>query len=284
MSAIKYLLFACLPIFGAPRGSAAVERLAVGAQFSRVFEQAADGQWQGLGVDVLRALAARAGDTVRFNLYPWPRAQAMVARAQADILIGPYKSPERDRLFAFVDLPFYRDRLVFYARRGVQTPWRGDFGPLKAVRIAAVRGWHYGAGFDQARPLLDVSEVDQLENGVQMLAYGRVDLLATNERNSAGLIDTLRRTGDLVALCPAIAQLDGYFAFPRDPTYAAARNRYSALFTEMVKSGELARLAARHGVLVPAVAGHGRWPAANAAGALDDAPCAPRPTLMRSQP
>ena len=60
-------------------GARADERLAVGAEFSRVFEQAPDGQWSGLGVDVVRALALQAGDTVRFKIVPWPRAQAMEA-------------------------------------------------------------------------------------------------------------------------------------------------------------------------------------------------------------
>lgn len=251
MNALRHLLFACLPLLGAAQCAVAAERLAVGARFDLIFDQGADGQWQGLGVDVLRTLAARAGDTVRFGIYPWARAQAMVQRAQADILIGPYKSPERDKLFDFVDLPFYRDRLVFYARSGDNPPWRGEFGPLAATRIAAVRGWHYGARFDQARPRLDISEVNQLENGVQMLMHGRVDLLATNERNSAALIGALRASERMVALCPAIAQLDGYLAFPRGAAFAAARDQYNALFTEMVRSGEFARLAARHGVLAP---------------------------------
>ena len=279
MSAIRHLLFACLTILGAPQCATAAERLAVGARFDLIFEQGADGQWQGLGVDVLRTLAARAGDTVRFNIYPWARAQAMVQRAQADILIGPYKSPERDKQFAFVDLPFYRDRLVFYARNGANPPWHGEFGRLNATRIAAVRGWHYGARFDQARPRLDISEVNQLENGVQMLMHGRVDLLATNERNSAALIGTLHASGRMVALCPAIAQLDGYLAFPRGAAFAAARDRYSALFTEMVRSGEFARLAARHGVLAPAgVAADGGSREAGATTAAYNRPCPAGPS------
>jgi polar amino acid transport system substrate-binding protein len=235
----------------APQAGHAAERLAVGATFARIFEQGSDGQWRGLGVDVLRALAARAGDTVRFELYPWPRAQAMVERAQADILIGPYKSPERLQRFAFVDQPFYRDRLVFYARRDGKLPWHGDLAALHHRRIAAVRGWHYGAQFDQARTLLDISEVPQLENGVQMLARGRVDLLATNERNSAGLIGSLHLDDALTVLCPDITQLDGYLAFPRTARFSAVRDRYNTLFAEMVRSGELARLGVRNGVLVP---------------------------------
>ncbi|WP_195763646.1 substrate-binding periplasmic protein [Duganella guangzhouensis] len=229
----------------------AVERLAVGASFSHIFEQGADGQWQGLGVDVVRALAARAGDTVRFKLYPWPRAQAMVEAAQADILVGPYKSPERLARFSFLDHPFYRDRMIFYARRDTQINWQGELAMLKQRRIGAVRGWHYGPQFEQARPQLDISEVPQLENGLQMLNLGRVDLLATNERNTTQLVESLHLGDTLTVLCPDITQLDGYLAFPRSSKFAAVRARYNDLFNAMVRSGELARLGARNGVLVP---------------------------------
>ena len=74
MSKIKYLLLAVSLGAAIPAKSHAEERLAVGTTFSRIFEQGSDGQWRGLGVDVLRLLAARAGDTMQFKLYPWPRA------------------------------------------------------------------------------------------------------------------------------------------------------------------------------------------------------------------
>jgi polar amino acid transport system substrate-binding protein len=245
------LLLAMVLGASAPQQSHAAQRLAVGTTFSRVFEQGADGQWQGLAVDVLRALAARAGDTIVFRMYPWPRAQAMVERGQADILVGPYKSPERLKRFSFLDQAFYRDRMVFYARREAEPAWRGDLMAIREHKIAAVRGWHYGAQFDLARPQLDISEVPQLENGMQMLALGRVDLLATNERNTAGLLDSLHLRETLTGLCPDLTQLDGYLAFPLDPKFTAVRDRYNALFAEMVRSGELAKLGARNGVLVP---------------------------------
>ncbi|MYM23550.1 transporter substrate-binding domain-containing protein [Duganella sp. FT135W] len=256
------LLLAVVLGASAPQAAYAAQRIAVGATFSHIFEQDADGQWQGLGVDVLRELAARAGDTIVFRLYPWPRAQAMVERAQADILVGPYKSPERLKRYAFLDLAFYRDRMVFYARREAEVPWHGDFAALGKRRIATVRGWHYGAQFDLARAQLDISEAPQLENGMQMLAVGRIDLLATNERNTTGLIDSLHLRESLAVLCPDITTLDGYLAFPRDPQFTAVRDRYNVLFTEMVRSGELARLGVRNGVLVPASDGAARPSAA----------------------
>ncbi|MET0266692.1 MAG: transporter substrate-binding domain-containing protein [Duganella sp.] len=262
----------------APQAAMAVERVAVGASFNRIYEQDANGHWHGLGVDVLRLLAARAGDTVRFQLYPWPRAQAMVERGQADILVGPYRSPQRLKRFAYLEQPFYRDRLVFYARRASDVSWQGDYASLAGWRVLAVRGWHYGEPFDLARPKLDLSEVTQVDNGLQMLAHGRVDLLASNVRNSAVPIEALHLRDALVEMCPDIGRLDGYLAFPRDARFTAVRQRYDALFSQMVRSGELQKLGHKNGVLVPGADGDGR-----AATTLAAADCRPVSAPARVQ-
>ena len=229
----------------------AAERLAVGAEFSRVFEQAPNGEWTGLGVDIVRALALQAGDTVRFKMVPWPRAQAMVAHGQADILIGPYKSADRSQQFAFLDQPFYRDQMLFYALRGSPVAWTGDYAALKDVPIGVVRGWHYGAAFDRARPGLRLDTVPKLDNGALMLFKGRLVLLAANRRNITPVLTRLHAEADVIALAPALSVQDGYLAFPLMPAFAALRERYNRLFNEMVRKGELGRLAKQHDVQTP---------------------------------
>jgi polar amino acid transport system substrate-binding protein len=232
-------------------GSGAAELLVVGTEFSKVYEQAPNGDWQGLGVEIVRTLAQRAGDTVQFQIYPWPRAQAMVQQGRADILVGPYKTPERRTQFAFFDQPFYRDRMVFYARRGLPSVWSGDYSALKGVRLAAVRGWNYGTAFEQIRPSLDIDDVAQLASGAQMLALGRVALLAANERNAKPILESLHLNAALTEVDPPIAMQDGYLAFSNRPQLEAAWLQYNQLFNQMVGSGELARLAAKYGVTVP---------------------------------
>ena len=232
-------------------GSGAAERLVVGTEFSKVYEQAPNGDWQGLGVEIVRTLAQRAGDTVQFQIYPWPRAQAMVQQGRADILVGPYKTPERRTQFAFFDQPFYRDRMVFYARRGLASVWSGDYGALKGVRLAAVRGWNYGTTFEQIRPSLDIDDVAQLASGAQMLALGRVALLAANERNAKPILESLHLNEALTEVDPPIAMQDGYLAFSNRPQLEATWQQYNQLFNQMVGSGELARLAAKYGVTAP---------------------------------
>eukprot|EP01034_Spumella_vulgaris_P027367 gene27367-34075_t len=155
-------------------GAGARELVVVGAHFERVFERRADGEFTGMGPDIVRMVARRNKDTVRFELYPWARAQAMVAQGLADILVGPYKSAERLERMAFSHSAFYRDDMVFYTLAGAGHGWQGDYATLEGKSIVVMNGWAYGAGFDAARPRLRISVANNVENGLLMLTYRHV--------------------------------------------------------------------------------------------------------------
>jgi len=229
--------------------ASARELLVVGTQFGRLFEQAPNGEFEGLAVTLVREFARASGHTVRFDIYPWARAQMVVQTGKADMLIGPYKTPEREQLFAFSDKAFYRDEMVFYARSGSSTRWDGDYARLRGLRIAAVRGWAYGAGFEAAQAQVDMT--NNLQSGILMLSEKRVDLLATNRRNTEALLATMASPPDIQAISPIIEVQDGYFAFPKSAEAAPLRAEFNVFFNNLIRKGELARLARQHGVTIP---------------------------------
>ncbi|MEH6459985.1 substrate-binding periplasmic protein [Chitinimonas sp. JJ19] len=229
--------------------ASARELLVVGTQFGRLFEQVPSGEFEGLAVTLVREFARASGHTVRFDIYPWARAQMVVQTGKADMLIGPYKTPEREQLFAFSDKAFYRDEMVFYARAGSSTRWDGDYAQLRGLRIAAIRGWAYGAGFEAARAQVDMT--NNLQSGILMLSEKRVDLLATNRRNTEALLATMASPPDIQAISPIIEVQDGYFAFPKSAEAASLRAEFNVFFNNLIRKGELARLARQHGVTIP---------------------------------
>ncbi|CAN7318059.1 transporter substrate-binding domain-containing protein [Pseudoduganella sp. LjRoot289] len=231
--------------------ASARDLLAVGAHFERVFERRADGEFVGLGPDIVRQVARRTKDTVRFELYPWARAQAMVAQGLADILVGPYKSPERLERMSFSRSAFYRDDMVFYQLAGAGNTWQGDYAALEGKPIVAMNGWAYGVGFDAARPRLRVSVANNVENGLLMLTHKHVALFASNRRNTEPVLAALKLGGQVEALAQVIQVQDGYFAFPKRPSHDALRAGFDAAFDAMIESGELKRLGLRHDVDVP---------------------------------
>lgn len=243
----RSLLLGALAGLALPAPASPRELLVVGAHFARVYERA-DGNFTGMAPDILRAIAPALGQPLHFDLVPWARAQSMVAKGQADLLVGPYKSPERLALFSFSERAFYQDEMVFYARANQVFAWDGAFESLRKKRIVCINGWAYGAAFDAARSHLHLNVTNSVEAGLAMLAHDRVDLFATNRRNTEGVVPLMDLEGKVVPLERIITTQRGYFAFPKLPEYDAILARFDRAFNAFVDAGELHRLGRRANV------------------------------------
>ncbi|WP_229509138.1 ABC transporter substrate-binding protein [Massilia sp. CCM 8734] len=226
------------------------ELLVVGAHFARVYERA-NGEFSGMAAEIIRAIAGELGQPVHFELYPWARAQSMVAQGQADILVGPYKSPERLASFAFSERPFYQDQMVFFSRSNAPFAWDGSYASLRDKRIVIINGWAYGDEFNAARDQLTVSVTNSVESALTMLSHGRVDLFASNVRNTEPVIPLLALEGKVLPVGRTISLQRGFFAFPKRPEYDVMRARFDRAFNAYVDSGELRKLGKRLNVQVP---------------------------------
>ncbi|MCV2350919.1 substrate-binding periplasmic protein [Paucibacter sp. Y2R2-4] len=246
----RHLLWALL--FTLHGGAAqARELLAVGTQFPRVFEWDAKGPARGLAVDLLSKAAAQQGHTVRFEALPWARAQMMVELGQADVLIGPYRSPERLARFLFSELAFYEDALVFYASPALASLWTGDWNRLSGRSVGLVLGWAYGNALEQARSKLLISNPGDVATGLRMLQRGRIELLASNERNTAPVLESMGLAQQFQALQPPIAVQAGHFAYPRTPQGEELRQALDRSLEALRQSGVLRDLARQWGVRTP---------------------------------
>lgn len=227
--------------------------LVVGTSFPRIFEASGKpGEADGLGAELMRRAAARMGLGLRFEVLPWLRAQAMVEQGQADVLVGPYRTPEREQRFLFSRQAFYADALVFYARRNLATHWVGDFTALAQVPVAIVQGWAYGDEFERARPGLQLlSTALTVETGLLMLKRGRIELLASNERNTAPVIEALGLAQELQIINPPISFQRGHFAYTRNARGEAWRDGIDQVMSQMRATGELRELARQWHIMIP---------------------------------
>ncbi|NHZ78222.1 transporter substrate-binding domain-containing protein [Massilia sp. CCM 8695] len=249
-AARRALLLGAAAALALPAGAAPRELLVVGAHFARVYERA-NGEFSGMAVEIIRAIGGELGQPVYFELYPWARAQSMVAQGQADILVGPYKSPERLELFTFSERPFYQDQMVFFSRSSAPFAWDGTFSSLRGKRIVIINGWAYGDEFNAGIKDLAVSVTNSVESALTMLAHGRVDLFASNVRNTEPVIPLLALEGKVVPVGRTISLQRGFFAFPKRPEYDVMRSRFDRAFNAYVDSGELRKLGKRLNVQVP---------------------------------
>lgn len=221
--------------------------LAVGTSFARLFGP----DQRGLAVDLLDEIFAPLGLRPRYEHYPWQRAQNMVQQGQAQILIGPYRTPEREGRLRFSEQPFYEDALVMFGRRG-ECAWQGDLTQLGRLRVATVQGWVYGPALDAALSGLRHEVVRDVSIGLKMLQLGRIDLLACNARNTQPVLEALRLASELQPCGPPVGQLRGHFAFPLGETGRLWQQRVDEGMRRLRASGRLQQLAARWQVALPA--------------------------------
>jgi len=225
---------------------------AVGSQFARIFEGAEGQAPKGLAVDLLGQLF---GDSLRCEWRPWARAQLMLEQGEADILIGPYRTPERETRMLFSVRSFYSDAMVWYARRGEEARWTGEFGELTQVPVAAVRGWAYGSRFEHMKPTMgQLTWVQSVDAGLQMLAKKRVEMFAANDRNCQPVLQRLG-LADAVARCsPPLDVLHGHMAFARSASGEALARRYDQAFEQWLRAAASADLYRQWSVDRPATA------------------------------
>ncbi len=222
-----------------------------GTRFEGVYERQPDGEFSGLGVEVVRLLAGRMGREVNFEMFPWRRAQQRVSMGLADVLVGPYKSPEREQTMRFTEQPLFQDQVAFYSRAKGMVFWGGDYAALKGKRIVALNGWSYGAAFTAAAANLNISIANNVENGLMMLIYGHVDMFASNRRDTDPVIQRMGLTDQLLPVAPLIDTQNAYFAFPKSPSGEELAGAFDRLLSELKSSGELRRMAKPHLVSVP---------------------------------
>lgn len=240
-----------LPPAMAASAGAPTRLLAVGASFPRLLEARGDGPPQGLAAELLRRLTQRLGLPLQLQLYPWSRAQQMVLQGQADVLVGAYRTSQREARLHFSQ-PFFEDQVVFYARRGAEPDWRGDYAALARVEVGQIQGWVYGPDFEQARDQLQrLSTVRDLPSGLEMLRRGRIALLASDVRDAEPLLQQLGWQDSLVVLHPPLARLGGHFAFRGDTQGQAWCRAMDELLGQLRARGELQALARQWQVALP---------------------------------
>lgn len=137
--------------------------------------QTADGPG-GLDIDLVSAIADKAGCTVSFMEMPWARHLDRLAVGEIDLAAGASRTPEREG-FAHFSAPYRTESVVLLTRADAA------YGSLEEMlkaggRLGVVREYEYG---DAVSELIDgtyaaqVSAVDSDETNYKKLLGGRID-------------------------------------------------------------------------------------------------------------
>lgn len=206
-------------LFG-PAASADTLRIACDENFPpyNFIEQ---GEVVGLDAEIVAAIAGQAGDTVQFEPHPWSRVQQLLERGEIDAAFQFVGRPDRFERYFMIG-PHRIGRTVFAARPESTAGYRA-LEDLRGLRIGVIRGYTYGAGFDDAAFLTKDAGAGDNRQLVRMLAAGRVDLIIGDSATLSyfARLDALNM--EMKLLPRALDEVPRYIAVPRSRPAVAAR-------------------------------------------------------------
>lgn len=145
-----------------------------------------NGEFSGIYVDTLQAIAERIGVRLRFIETPFPRALLMMKQGtSADIMLGPNRTPEREEYMIYTSATFPREDKAFYLNPN--TPDIRQYEDLLGFKITVKIGQVYFTRFDQ--DLNQFKEaVSDYAIGINKVIKGRNDLIIMPEQQGDWLL------------------------------------------------------------------------------------------------
>lgn len=186
----------------------------------------------GMYYDLLKLALARINAQAEFSELPSARAFKMLERGEADLMMGPLRTPEREAYLHYTQIVLPSEPKVFYAHRDA-APIR-ELSDLQGRIIAVQRGKRYGALFDAGTGYTRY-EVNDYGKALEMLAARRVDAVVLPARQGE-----LMMVGSTLPLAQQPFRLDGepaYVVLSRNSPWLARAPELERAFKALQQDG-----------------------------------------------
>jgi len=234
------LLAALLPAL--PGGAAAAEEPLVVVGNNAPPYRIIDGSdFYGIYFDAMAEIARRAGLVVHYQEAPFKRCLAMLEKGQADLMLGPNRTPEREAYLVFTAATLPPADKAFYVYPGV--PPIRSYEDLAGRTVAVVAGKAHFPRFDADATLRKVECPDQAA-ALEKVLTGDCDVAVLPELE-----------GDWVLLRYNLPLAKSPFTVPGQPSYIAIakgspalalQTRIEQAMTAMQQDGTLAAILDRY--------------------------------------
>jgi polar amino acid transport system substrate-binding protein len=134
---------------------------------------------QGLAIELVSHIFARAGYTVENTIESWPRAMEGVSIGLADVLGAAWRDDIRDQRFIYSE-PYLINELIVVKRREMQGR-HYSIGALADSRIGLIPDYAYGVNFTELPGVEIVYENHIIQNLVNLLDK-KVDFVVGDRR------------------------------------------------------------------------------------------------------
>ena len=144
----------------------------------------------GYYIELIQAAGKLAGLELQFIGVPLKRAFQMLENGEADLILGPNRTPEREQFLLFLDNASFpaEDKVFIVARPEMVIHALSD---LQGKRIDVLAGAAYHPDIDRAG-LLNKHELNSYSQGLQRLLRNRSDLVIIPEAQADYLLRELK--------------------------------------------------------------------------------------------
>lgn len=247
---LAFLWLACpIPLALAAGPAVAEEQIIIVSPESHPYAYREGNVAKGVLHDLVIEAFRRAHRPIEIRFLPWARCMEEVKKGHADAMFVMYKTPERERDFAFPDEQLTDLRERIFVRRNANFELLDDFSNFTGRRIGILNYTVHGPRLSQAialRRIASLVSVSSYEGMVDMLASNHLDLLIgvddaiIDAALSQGLQDRIREIDPVVDTIPA------YMVFGRRPELAEASRDFDRALHEMKADGTYDRIAAAY--------------------------------------
>jgi polar amino acid transport system substrate-binding protein len=227
--------------FATSSGAAERERLLFLTQDFPPFTYAVDGVPSGPGVEIVKTVCTEQGVDCDVRILPWPRAQMLLRRGQADALFFIGKTYERTRWMRFSSA-VVRTEYGFFKRKDSPLAMQ-ESGPqaLKGKVVGVYGPSNTSNTLDLLCRELDgdffIDMTPDDEEAFKKLAWGRIDAVFSNRDVGVALMGKLH-LGNL-EYAAKYEDVDYYIGYTRSPERAVTVDRFDRALGAMIESGRV---------------------------------------------
>ncbi|WP_051445107.1 substrate-binding periplasmic protein [Desulfocurvus vexinensis] len=233
-AALLCALLLCLPPGPAPAREPAPQLVVVGNN-APPFRIIDGGAFYGIYYDAMLEIARRAGLRVRFVEAPFQRSLAMMELGEADIMLGPNRTPEREAFMVYTRVRFPPADKAFYVYPG--TPRVTAHADLAAMTVAVQRGARYYPEFDDDPTLRKVECFDQIQ-ALEKVLTGECDAMLMPEQEA-----------DYLLMHLGVGLKKSPYVVPGKPPYLTIARRSEAALAEREAMEEAMRTMIEDGTM-----------------------------------
>lgn len=221
----------------------------VSFEYPPLVQSGSDGRPVGFAVEVVTRVFQQMGHTLKIELYPWGRSQAMVKHGDADCIFTLYHSPEREQFLDYSNESLVTQTIYLYARKGTAVSFNGNFATLRGLQVGTAYKVNYGPKFEEARTRLAIDEAPTIEQNFRKLAMGRVDVVPSHSYTASSTLElpTLKPYADqIVRIATPVENVPSHIAFSKARSLVVLRDSFDMELRKLIASGEYRRLLERY--------------------------------------